>query len=286
MNRNNNKFASYEEQLVPTSLWLDGTQAHLTMGPCSKKIIRTLIAGVRYARIHQQPEVHEVVFLSADKSPRGSVRIARNSVAGAVTMLAPNATLVLWREQSDGTRRKACERPVLEYPSPAVKPAIPERPTPSPVRVDHEAQERFLQVANDGPSIISSNYWDTSAARAGKFLVSVNAGHARLLIPECMESELPDMVCGATRIEVEALDRAEWRADRHCIDWAFVDGTDQPYVLQSGPNSIFCGIVPQGDLPGRSASLWVRRKGQPHRYAEFPLSWRTVRALPGGTPIR
>lgn len=284
MKNPNSKFASYNEA-VPTSLWLDDTQIHLTVGPCSKKIIRALIAGVRYAGIHQQPDHCEVAFLSADKSHQASFLIPRNAVGGTLTTLAPNATLVLWHERPDGTRRKACERPLLALPAPAVKPVTPERPATPPVPVDGEPRERLLKIGNDGPRIASTNYWDTDLALAGKILVSVNAGHARLLLPESMESELSDMVRGATRIEVAALDRAEWRADRFCIDWTFVDGTDQPYVLQFGPTSLFCGITPQGDLPGRTASLWVRRNGQPHRYAEFPLSWQTVRALPGGAPI-
>jgi hypothetical protein len=35
-----------------------------------------------------------------------------------------------------------------------------------------------LEIHNDGPAIVSSNYWDTELAKAGAVFLSVNAGAA------------------------------------------------------------------------------------------------------------
>ena len=42
----------------------------------------------------------------------------------------------------------------------------------------------MLKVENDGPRIVSTNFFETDQAKAGKFFVSVNAGTLRLLIPD------------------------------------------------------------------------------------------------------
>jgi hypothetical protein len=41
-----------------------------------------------------------------------------------------------------------------------------------------------LQIKNDGPAIVSSNYWDTEYAQHGAVFLSVNVRAFRLLLPD------------------------------------------------------------------------------------------------------
>jgi hypothetical protein len=49
-----------------------------------------------------------------------------------------------------------------------------------------------LVIENNGPEILSSNFWDSETSN---FFLSVNAGAARLLIPDSRIDEIRKMVC-------------------------------------------------------------------------------------------
>ncbi|MDX9788933.1 MAG: hypothetical protein RBT11_19320 [Desulfobacterales bacterium] len=39
----------------------------------------------------------------------------------------------------------------------------------------------LIQISNDGPEILSTNYWETEHAKKGFLYMSINAGAFRLL---------------------------------------------------------------------------------------------------------
>ena len=60
--------------------------------------------------------------------------------------------------------------------------------------------QETLTITNDGPRILTTNYWDTEHARGGKYYCSVNAGAIRILVPP-----------------QRAADIEEWNACRYVI---------------------------------------------------------------------
>lgn len=50
-----------------------------------------------------------------------------------------------------------------------------------------------IRVTNHGPLLLSSNYWKSELAAAGKLFVSVNAGAIRILLPPQLYGDLADM---------------------------------------------------------------------------------------------
>jgi hypothetical protein len=71
----------------------------------------------------------------------------------------------------------------------------------------------MFEIHNDGPAIVSSNYWDTEFAKAGAVFLSVNAGAFRLLLPDSQIGALADMrTAGAVIVS-----RGPW-PDRQCDD--------------------------------------------------------------------
>ena len=76
-----------------------------------------------------------------------------------------------------------------------------------------------LVIENNGSEILSSNFWDSETSN---FFLSVNAGAARLLIPDSRIDEIGKMVTGKQVI----LSRGPcWpQADKDAIEIMFDDG--------------------------------------------------------------
>lgn len=83
----------------------------------------------------------------------------------------------------------------------------------------------LIEIANDGPDIVSTNYWDSPHAQRGLLYVSANAGVLRVLVPEATENLLPEMATGK-RVTIEAS-----MQDPRCWDLVFEDGSDAPFFL-------------------------------------------------------
>lgn len=64
----------------------------------------------------------------------------------------------------------------------------------------------LITIINDGKNIIEpTNYWTSDMALDGYCLVSANAGCVRLLIPDSMAWQIPDMVKGAKQVVISIL---------------------------------------------------------------------------------
>jgi hypothetical protein len=83
-----------------------------------------------------------------------------------------------------------------------------------------------LVIENNGPEILSSNFWDSETA---SFFLSVNAGAARLLIPDSRIDEIQKMTG-----KLVILSRGPcWpQADKDAIEIMFDDGSKTPYSIQ------------------------------------------------------
>lgn len=144
------------------------------------------------------------------------------------------------------------------------------RQTPGP------AKDGILQVTNNGPEIIETNYFDLEAAAAGKFFVSINAACFRVLVPEVCESTIPDMKTATEAI----ISRGPWPAERRKdgFEILFDDHTESPFALHLSPESF--DRLPAQDDAGRGdlkLSVWV---AGPRKVIELPARYRIVRSIP------
>ncbi len=85
--------------------------------------------------------------------------------------------------------------------------------------------ENLVTIANDGPKLVVTNYWDSEHAHAGLCYLSANAGVWRLLVPPEAETMLIEMRTGRTATIEPSL---------HIpgnVDVVFEDGTDSPFSV-------------------------------------------------------
>lgn len=140
-----------------------------------------------------------------------------------------------------------------------------------------------LEVRNHGPLILSTNYWDTPECKLGRYLVSINAGAFRLLLPDVYESALEDMKTA----KGVAVSRGPWAAQRltDAFEFLFDDGTDSPYALHSSPEA-FDRLPTDADAAGEWVfSVWTRpRRGKPHKALERPCRYRRSPQIPDLRP--
>lgn len=81
----------------------------------------------------------------------------------------------------------------------------------------------LIEIANAGPAIRSTNYWQTAHARRGYCYLSGNAGTLRLLVPPATEHALPEMRT-AKHVTIRS-------STQRLLDIVFDDGSDAPFVL-------------------------------------------------------
>jgi hypothetical protein len=137
----------------------------------------------------------------------------------------------------------------------------------------------MLEIHNDGPAIVASNYWETEFARAGAVFLSVNAGAFRLLLPDAQKSGLADM---RTASEV-FISRGPWpdRGRSDAIELFFDDGSDNPFCLHFGTEQI--DRMPLDSDVGRECvcSVWTRG---PKLELSLPALYRLSERLPDLRP--
>src|SRR5579864_5191771 len=88
----------------------------------------------------------------------------------------------------------------------------------------------FIEVKNEGPLIVATNFWGSAYDRGGKYYCSVNAGAVRLLLPTAHRDQVKEFQSA----QYVVLSRGPWPAAnaREAVGLLFEDGTEQPFVLQ------------------------------------------------------
>lgn len=109
----------------------------------------------------------------------------------------------------------------------------------------------ILRIANNGPRIISTNYWSTQLDERGLFFLSINAGVLRLLIPQVgMGSGFLDETAAATRVAVQIAGAATVGV----VHLLFEDDTQTPYFLSLDQNHQINRSLPMSEV-GRWVSI-------------------------------
>jgi hypothetical protein len=136
----------------------------------------------------------------------------------------------------------------------------------------------FISIVNDGADVLSTNYWDSDLARAGKLFCSVNGGAIRVLLPRGLDSFIYDLVVARECV----VSRGPW-PEQDCADAVEImwdDGSERSFAVQLTPASF--DALPGEPPPGREwrISVWVCSGGAPLRFDESACRWRRVERIP------
>lgn len=133
---------------------------------------------------------------------------------------------------------------------------------------------------NNGPELISTNYWESQACQKGYVYLTINAGCFRLLVPAGKGLSMDDMKTG----QVVLVTRGPW-PDFEKIDaleLLFEDHTDNPFVLHIVSEQ--CDRMPmeadcdnQGDDPKWKFAVYTEKDG---KVFEVPARYRIANKLP------
>lgn len=132
----------------------------------------------------------------------------------------------------------------------------------------------MLIIRNKGQAIAETNYWDSELAAHGGMYLSTNAGAVRLLVPDALKSQLPEMR-GAQCVIVS---RGPWTAERgrDALELLFEDGTDSPYCIHMLAEQCDRMVPDHQQGGGFVVTVWTRG-GEKLRYDG---KYRVVDSLP------
>jgi len=131
-----------------------------------------------------------------------------------------------------------------------------------------DGSDEFIIVQNNGKEVISSNYWESDLARAGKYYLSTNARSFRLLLPDSLRGFVDEMKTGRT-IVVTVGPWPSLGVMSPCFEILFDDGSNSPFCLHMNVESTD-GILPIAEDAGMTAtfSVWVRGTNGPKKVFE------------------
>lgn len=136
----------------------------------------------------------------------------------------------------------------------------------------------IIEIHNHGPLIVSSNYWESDLAAAGKLYCSCNAGAIRLLVPPSDRAAIPELRKAGEVI----LSRGPWpaRGLPEAVELLFEDHSDSPWSYQLSPESF--DLLPAEPSPGQEwvLSAWDQKRGRPHKAVERRCLWRRAPKIP------
>lgn len=137
----------------------------------------------------------------------------------------------------------------------------------------------LIEIQNDGPKIIFTNYWQTEHSTRGLFYLSINAGAFRLLVPDAQIQESGEWMSAKEVI----ISRGPWPAQgkSDAIEILFEDYSESPYVIHLTSEQV--DRMPldtdrdRKDNPPRwKFSAWT----QEGKILELPCRYRTVKQIP------
>lgn len=141
----------------------------------------------------------------------------------------------------------------------------------------------MLHIENNGPLIVSSNFWGSEHEQAGKLYISCNGGAIRVMVPSALQDAIADMQ-GA---EYAILSRGPWPAQRlpEAVEILFEDRSENPYVLHLSPESFDLLPAEPPANQGWILTVWDLQEGKPRKAIELPCHWRRVPKIPWLKPL-
>lgn len=144
-----------------------------------------------------------------------------------------------------------------------------------------------LYIHNDGPEIVTTNYWDTQHAKRGLFYLSWNASAARILVPETVKDVIEEMKSSKyVIISKEKINNIKDLSVTHGSPHNLIDTIGYEVLFEDESESPFCihmllnqtdRIIPKEyQETGFVVSVWTQNGKQ----LLFPGKYRLVDYLP------
>lgn len=108
---------------------------------------------------------------------------------------------------------------------------------------------QMIEISNDGPEIVSTNYWQSEHAERGLLYLSANAGAWRLLVPSAASDMIAEMRTGKS-VTIEPSIQVPGR----CWDVVFEDGSDSPFAVAIDKQQVDRKMEPGACI----LSVWTR----------------------------
>lgn len=139
-----------------------------------------------------------------------------------------------------------------------------------------------LTIKNQGPLILSSNYWGSAVDRAATLYLSCNSGAFRLLLPSGWEQEVDGMRSGKTAI----ISRGAWQGtSKEAIEILLDNGSDEPYSIHLGLEQVDRPPTPENVEQDWLFAVWTGLRGKPRKALERPARYRIVETIPWLKPL-
>lgn len=137
----------------------------------------------------------------------------------------------------------------------------------------------LLLIENEGAEIIRTNYAESEYAQKGYFFLSVQAGALRLLVPPCIEGQIPEMRQGAKYVVASFLPEKMHGPKKLALELLFEDGSEDPYVLSLSGSQIDRLPSPEDVGIQLVMSIWSMSDGARKAFS-LPAYIQIVPALP------
>jgi hypothetical protein len=129
-----------------------------------------------------------------------------------------------------------------------------------------------FMIENNGPEILSSNFWDSDKAN---FFLSVNDGAARLLIPDSRIDEIQKMI--TSKLVILSRGPCWPQFDKDAIEIMFDDGSKTPYSIQLTTEQTDDWVPSSMCCRNLTFSAWGKNA---IKIFERPARFRMVKRLP------
>ncbi len=124
----------------------------------------------------------------------------------------------------------------------------------------------FVEIKNNGPELVETNYWESEYARHGYCFLSFNARCFRLLLAPTLERGISDMRA-AERVIIGFGRSTQMRRDM--IRVLFEDRSDSPYVVQLSAEQV--DVIPESTSENDLLFALYTQSGKSF---ELPCDWR------------
>jgi hypothetical protein len=133
-----------------------------------------------------------------------------------------------------------------------------------------------IKIINDGPALVSTDYWRTEHCARGFAYLSINAGAARLMLPPALHSALADMRSAREVIISRGQLQPPGGRGQDALELMFEDDSDAPFALHMLMSQ--CDrTLPANDQGGGFDLVVSTEAGEQLR---LPARYRVVDVLP------
>jgi hypothetical protein len=143
----------------------------------------------------------------------------------------------------------------------------------------------IITVTNEGPILLTTTYWQSALARAGKFFLTLNAGAFRLLLPPQHTGVLRDIRTAHEVVVSRGPMTLAGQTLPDMLELLFDDGSASPFSLHLSPGQVDHLPLDRDTMGTWVCTVWqhlVKERGR--QVWEGPCYYRRSPRLPDLRP--